>query len=111
MVVAAAALQEVVALLGCPAAGNPAQYLFERMIAAAGLDWQFVTLDVPPERIAEAIAGVSAMGFRGCLLAGALRTSPSGHCADEHGQARQRLGIRIGQFDLEFPSAWALGQV
>ena len=69
------ALQEVVALLGCPAAGNPAQYLFERMIAAAGLDWQFVTLDVPPERIAEAIAGVSAMGFRGCLLAGALRAA------------------------------------
>jgi shikimate dehydrogenase len=69
------ALQEVVALLGCPAAGNPAQYLFERMITAAGLDWQFVTLDVQPERIAEAIAGVSAMGFRGCLLAGPLRAA------------------------------------
>lgn len=69
------ALQEVVALLGCPAAGNPAQYLFERMIAAAGLDWKFVTLDVQPDRIAEAIAGVSAMGFRGCLLAGPLRAA------------------------------------
>lgn len=69
------ALQEVVALLGCPAAGNPAQYLFERMIAAAGLDWQFVTLDVQPERIAEAIQGVAAMGFRGCLLAGPLRAA------------------------------------
>ena len=69
------ALQEVVALLGCPAAGNPAQYLFERMIAAAGLDWQFVTLDVQPERIAEAIQGTTAMGFRGCLLAGALRSA------------------------------------
>jgi shikimate dehydrogenase len=69
------ALQEVVALLGCPAAGNPAQYLFERMIAAAGLDWQFVTLDVQPERLIEAIAGVSAMGFRGCLLAGPLRAA------------------------------------
>jgi shikimate dehydrogenase len=69
------ALQEVVALLGCPAAGNPAQYLFERMIAAAGLDWQFVTLDVQPERIAEAIQGTTAMGFRGCLLAGALRST------------------------------------
>jgi len=39
------ALQEVIALLGAPAAGNPAQYLFERAIAAAGLDWQFVTCD------------------------------------------------------------------
>lgn len=69
------ALQEVVALLGCPAAGNPAQYLFERMIAEAGLDWRFVTLDVPFERIAEAIGGVAAMGFRGCLLAGPLRAA------------------------------------
>ena len=69
------ALQEVVALLGSPAAGNPAQYLFERMIAAAGLDWNFVTLDVPPDRIAEAINGVAAMGFRGCLLSGALRAA------------------------------------
>jgi hypothetical protein len=33
-----AALQDVVSLLGCPAAGNPAQYLFERAFAAAGLD-------------------------------------------------------------------------
>ncbi|MFM8804590.1 MAG: shikimate dehydrogenase family protein [Planctomycetia bacterium] len=69
------ALQEVVALLGCPAAGNPAQYLFERMIAAAGLDWRFVTLDVHPDRIAEAIHGAAAMGFRGCLLSGPLRAA------------------------------------
>ena len=69
------ALQEVVALLGCPAAGTPAQYLFERMIATAGLDWQFVTLDVQPERIADAIQGTAAMGFRGCLLSGTLRSA------------------------------------
>ena len=69
------ALQEVVALLGCPAAGNPAQYLFERMIAAADLDWKFVTLDVPPDRIVEAIHGAAAMGFRGCLLSGPLRAA------------------------------------
>ena len=67
------ALQEVVALLGCPAAGNPAQYLFERMIAAAGLDWRFVTFEVAADRVDAAVAGVAAMGFRGCLLSGPLR--------------------------------------
>ncbi|MFM7033636.1 MAG: shikimate dehydrogenase family protein [Planctomycetia bacterium] len=67
------ALQEIVALLGCPAAGNPAQYLFERAIEAAELDWRFLTLDVAPERIADAITGVAAMGFRGCILSGPLR--------------------------------------
>ena len=30
------ALQEIIALLGSPAAGNPAQYLYERMLEAAG---------------------------------------------------------------------------
>ena len=67
------ALQDIVALLGCPAAGNPAQYLFERAISAAGLDWRFLTFDVLPERLAQALGGIDAMGFRGCLLSGALQ--------------------------------------
>lgn len=67
------ALQEIVALLGCPAAGNPAQYLFERAIDAAGLDWRFVSVDVAPERLAPALAGGEAMGFRGCIVSGPLR--------------------------------------
>lgn len=69
---ASPALQDIVALLGCPAAGNPAQYLFERALAAAGLDWRFLSVDVSLERLPPALAGVAAMGFRGCLLAGPL---------------------------------------
>lgn len=67
------ALQEIIALLGCPAAGNPAQYLFERAIAAADLDWRFVTCDVAAGDVAAAIAGVGVLGFRGCVLSGPLR--------------------------------------
>lgn len=67
------ALQEIVALLGCPAAGDPAQYLFERAIEAANLDWRFVTCDVAADDVAAALAGVAALGFRGCLLSGAIR--------------------------------------
>lgn len=68
------ALQDIVVLLGFPAAGNPAQYLFERAIHAARLDWRFLTVDVSPERLGKALGGVEAMGFRGCLLAGPLQT-------------------------------------
>ena len=75
------ALQEIVALLGCPAAGNPAQYLFERAIEAAELDWQFVTCDVAESDVAEAISGARALGFRGCLLSGRLREAALGHVA------------------------------
>ena len=67
------ALQDIIALLGRPAAGNPSQYLFERAIDRAGLDVRFISADVPPERLADALAGAMAMGFRGCLLAGPLR--------------------------------------
>jgi shikimate dehydrogenase len=70
---ASPALQEIVAVLATPAAGNPAQYLFERALTAAGLDWQVVTCDVAPERIAAAVAGAAAMGFRGCLLSGPVQ--------------------------------------
>ena len=67
------ALQELIALLGCPSAGNPAQYLFERAITAAELDWRFVTCEVAAGNVAAAIAGVGALGFRGCVLSGPLR--------------------------------------
>jgi len=67
------ALQEVIAVLASPAAGNPSQYLFERALTAAGLDWRLITCDVAPDRLAEAIAGAVAMGFRGCIVSGPLR--------------------------------------
>jgi shikimate dehydrogenase len=75
------ALQEIIALLGCPAAGNPAQYLTERALAEAGLDWRFLTLEVAPDRIAAALAGIDAMGFRGCILSGPLRGLATAHVA------------------------------
>lgn len=75
------ALQDIIALLGCPAAGNPAQYLYERAIEAAELDWRFVTCDVAEADVAEAIAGARALGFRGCLLSGRLRVAAMAHVA------------------------------
>lgn len=75
------ALQEIIALLGCPAAGNPAQYLHERALTEAALDWRFLTLDVAPERIGAALAGIDAMGFRGCVLSGPLRGHAAPHVA------------------------------
>lgn len=69
------ALQEIIALVGCPAAGHPAQYLFERALEAAGLDWRFLTLEVAADDIGDALAGVAAMGFRGCILSGPLRAA------------------------------------
>lgn len=67
------ALQQLVAVLAWPAAGNPSQYLFERAAAASGLDWRFATCEVSADRTADALAGVRGLGFRGCILAGPCR--------------------------------------
>lgn len=110
------ALQEIIALLGHPAAGNPAQYLFERVVARDSLDWRFLTLEVAPERLSEALAGASAMGFSGCLLAGSLRqpavnlvasVSPAAHFAGgcnllEHHEDGRLIGhLTLGRGLLE----------
>jgi shikimate dehydrogenase len=60
-----APLQEVVLCLGQPVAGNPTQYMMEKAFAGAGLDWRYLTCEVPPEKLSDAMAGVRALGFKG----------------------------------------------
>jgi shikimate dehydrogenase len=59
------ALQETTFLFGQPVAGNPTQFMMERAFAAAGLDWRYLTLEIPPEHLGDAVRGARAMGFRG----------------------------------------------
>jgi shikimate dehydrogenase len=63
--VTAPSLQEIVCCMGQPVAGNPTQFMMERAFAAAGLDWRYLTLEVPPDALADAIHGMRAMGFKG----------------------------------------------
>jgi shikimate dehydrogenase len=58
-------LQEVVCCLGQPVAGNPTQYMMEKAFAAAGLDWRYLTCEVPPDKLADAMRGFRALGFKG----------------------------------------------
>ncbi|QDU28175.1 Shikimate dehydrogenase [Anatilimnocola aggregata] len=59
------ALQEIVCCLGQPVAGNPTQYMMEKAFVAAGLDWRYLTLEVPADKLTDAVRGLRAMGFRG----------------------------------------------
>ncbi len=58
-------LQEIVALVGYPVAGNPTQYLMEKAFGRAGLDWRYLSLEVSPEKLSDAVRGMRAMRFRG----------------------------------------------
>lgn len=58
-------LSEIIALFGQPVAENPTQYMQEQAFAALGLNWRYVTLEVPPARLADAVRGMRAMNFAG----------------------------------------------
>ncbi len=55
----------LVGLIGHPVAGNPTGTMMEAAFAAAGLDWRYVSMDVAPGGLETAVAGLSALGFRG----------------------------------------------
>ena len=65
MVVADSPLQQIVCCMGQPVAGNPTQYMMEKAFAAANLDWRYLTLEVSPDNLADALRGMRSMGFQG----------------------------------------------
>lgn len=56
---------ELVACIGDPMNSNPTAVMEEAGFEELGLNWRCITVRVPEERLAEAITGFRAMGFRG----------------------------------------------
>ncbi len=57
--------QEIVAVFGQPVAENPTQCMIEAAFAHHGLNWRYLTLEVSPQDLGDAVRGLRAMGFRG----------------------------------------------
>lgn len=57
--------QELVGVFGSPVAENPTQAMIEPAFHAMGLDWRYLTIEVPPDRLGDAVRGARAMGWRG----------------------------------------------
>jgi shikimate dehydrogenase len=68
-------VQSILALLAFPAAGSPRQYMIEKAFAHHDLDWRYLTFEVGPENLHDAVKGLKALGFRG------------GHCDSPHKQS------------------------
>lgn len=58
-------LQPILSLMGHPVGGNPTQYMTEKAFLHRELDWRYLTLDVSPDELGDALRGMKAMGFRG----------------------------------------------
>jgi shikimate dehydrogenase len=56
---------EVLTLFGRPVAENPTVVMIEAALRAIGLDWRYLTLEVAPADLPDAVRGMRAMGFRG----------------------------------------------
>jgi shikimate dehydrogenase len=67
-IVTSATLIEKCCLIANPVAGNPTHYLIEQAFAHKGLDWRFMTFEVEPERLGDAMRGVRALGFHGVKI-------------------------------------------
>jgi shikimate dehydrogenase len=59
------AATRLVALLGHPVDHSLSPRMQNTAFAALALDWAYVALDVPPERLEEAVRGLAATGFAG----------------------------------------------
>ncbi len=57
--------QELTGCFGYPVAENPTQAMIEPAYKAMGLDWRYITMEVRPEQLADAVRGVRAIGFKG----------------------------------------------
>ena len=59
---------ELVGVFGHPVAENPTGVMQEAAFRAAVLDWRYLTIEVTPDGLADAVRGIRAMGFRGINL-------------------------------------------
>src|SRR5271157_2629092 len=59
---------ELTACFGQPVAENPTGVMQEAAFAALGLNWRYLTVEVPPAKLRDAILGVRAFGMRGINL-------------------------------------------
>ncbi len=57
--------QELTGCFGQPVSENPTQAMIEAAYRHHDLDWRYLTIEVAPNDLAAAVAGVRAMGFRG----------------------------------------------
>lgn len=57
--------QELTAAFGQPISENPTQVMIEAAYRNHGLDWRYLTIEVSPNGLRDAVQGARAMGFAG----------------------------------------------
>lgn len=59
---------ELVVCLGDPVRENPTGVMQEAAFQALGINWRYLTVEVPREKLRDAVTGIRALGMRGANL-------------------------------------------
>jgi len=81
----------LVALLGRPVAESLSPRLQNAAFAARGLEWRYVACEVEPDRLADAVQGLTALGFAGANVTIPHKQTVLGLC-DELDAVAARAG-------------------
>jgi shikimate dehydrogenase len=87
----------VVGLLGKPVAESLSPRMQNAAFAAVALDWTYVPLQVEPDRLREALSGLSALGFAGANVTIPHKQAVAELCDDADGSSVNTLVIRDGR--------------
>jgi shikimate dehydrogenase len=70
--------QELVGVFGDPVAENPTQAMIESAFAEIGMDWRYLTVEVKPEALGDAVKGARAMNWKGfnCTIPHKVAVAP-----------------------------------
>lgn len=89
----------LVALLGHPVAHSLSPRMQNAAFAARALDWAYVALDMPPERLAEALRGLAAQGFAGANVTAPHKEAAFRLCDEAFDLAREAASVNTLRFD------------
>ncbi len=73
----------LVGLLRWPAKHSLSPRMHNAAFAALGLDWAYVTLPVPPDRLEDAVRGLAALGFAGANVTTPHKLAVTAFCVTD----------------------------
>ena len=87
----------LVALLGHPVAHSLSPRMQNAAFAARALDWAYVAVDVPPERLDEAVRGLAALGFAGANVTAPHKLAVAELCDEADAESVNTLLFHDGR--------------
>jgi len=87
----------LVGLLGQPVSGSLSPRMQNAAFEARGLDWAYVPLEVEPDALAEAVQGLSALGFAGANVTIPHKQTVAKLCDEPEGDSVNTLVLRGGR--------------